>query len=254
MARAWHIARVKKQYLCIGNFVVYMSIKSIIGLLAGVVGIYWYKQDLEAEYQERQKEQQRQMQALLDDIAERDKIINPNGSTNQPPVTIVGEVTMGGLTLNMLEIVLVLKNYGSVQVELKDWFCELSVGGIVSGRVFPANLSGVIIPAGQTREFRLYARGDEAFPGVYGTVKSSLAAMLGQDKIKANTYIPATDSPAELDIQVLWDVEGNEREVQMFNVPCSFSWPFAGWTVGLWTGYNAGKEKQQAKNPSHWMP
>lgn len=229
-----------------------MSIKSIIGLVAGAVGIYWYKQDLEAEYQELQKELQRQMQALVDDIAERDKIINPNGSTNQPPITIVGEVTMGGLTLNMLEIVLVLKNYGSVQVELKDWRCELSVGGIVSTRVIPSNLTGIIIPAGQTREFRLYARGDEAFPGIYGTVKSSLAAILGKDRITANTYIPASKDPAELDIQVLWDVEGNEREFQMFNVPCSFSWPSSVWTVGAWTGYNAGKEKQQDKNPSYW--
>ena len=37
-----------------------------------------------------------------------------------------------------------------------------------------------------------------------------------------------------------------------YDIPGSFRWKSAGWTVGTKTGYNAAKEKQQDKNPSYW--
>lgn len=226
--------------------------KPIVSLIATVLVLHWYKRDLDVRYDEQQKQNQQYQQELVDIISEQEKIINPNGSADQPPVSIVGAVTMGGLTLNMLEIELTIKNNSKIQVEMADWRTELSVGGIKSIRVIPSNLASVIIPAGQTRVFRLYARGDEAFPGNYKTVKDSLTAMMGKKQFGSNLYIPAKDKPAELDIAVLWDVEGNEKEAKIFNIPCSFQYPSAVWTVGTWTGYNAGKPKQQEKNPSYW--
>ena len=229
-------------------------LKTVIGLASGALGLHYYKLNLDAQFEEQRQALEKERQAYIDELAKKDKIINPNGDANTPPVTIVGAVHMGGLTLNMVEIELTIKNTSSIQVELEDWRCELSVGGIKSLVVIPSNIAGIIIPAGQTRTFRLYARGQMPFPrGLYNSVKDALEDMaIPPRPFKANFSLPASQKPAELDIAVLWNLEGETQEAYFYNVPCSFTYHYAGWTVGIWTGYNAGKEKQQAKNPSYW--
>lgn len=228
-----------------------MNVKSIIGILSGAVALFWYKSALDAEYNKLKKEFDKERQEYVDEIAERDAIINPNGSVNNPPVAIVGSVTMGGLTLNMLEIELTIKNYSDVDVELGDWRCRLTVGGVVSERVIPASLLRVKIPANKTRVVRLYARGDEAFPSS-ALIKEVKFGLLNGASLTKGTMIPAELTPAELDISVLWYWSGGEKEAHIFDVPCSFYYPYAGWTVGVWVGYNAGNKNQQDMNPSYW--
>lgn len=228
-----------------------MNLKSIIGILASAAGVYWYKKVLDAEYEDRVEDLNAERQAYVDEIAKKDAIINPNGSSSQPPVSIVGSVTMGGLTLNMLEICLTIKNYSTVDVDLGDWRSVLTVGGVTSLRVFPSNLIRVNIPAGQTREIRLYARGDVAYPGA-DVLKEVKRGLVGDSRLSKGTMIPASKRPAQLDIDVLWYWSGGQEEAHIYNVPCSFYYPYAGWTVGQWVGYNAGKENQQDKNPSYW--
>ena len=229
------------------------GIKSIIGLVAGALALYWHKIDLDAEYQRKEKELAEERQEYLDELDKKDKIINPNGDANQPPVSIVGTVTMGGVNLNMLQIVLSIKNNSTIPVELEDWRCELYVGGYKSNAVLPATTLGITIPAGQTRDFRLYARGDVAFPyGTWKSVKNSLCKIANVGYIGAGAYIKADLIPAELDVEVVWDVEGEKQPAFIYNVPCAFSFPYTGWTVGVWTGYNAGNKAQNEASGSFW--
>lgn len=231
---------------------------NFIALIAAGFAFYFYsqkqKEDHKKDLEASRKEQEAEREYYDEQIKELQNKIDPNGNIHQPPVSITGEVIMGGLTLNQLEINLIIANTSKdVNVELVDWRCEISVGGIVSQRVFPSNINGIIIPKNQKRVFKLYARGDEAFPGgLYKSVKESLLNIANIASWKKGLDIPFTSRPAELDIKVLWDVEGNREETQFFNVPCSFYWPYAGWTVGGYVGYNAGKKNQQKMNPSYW--
>lgn len=86
-------------------------------------------------------------------------------------------------------------------------------------------------------------------------VRRGLAEILGTGgtRVPSGTEIPASEHAAELDIAVLWNWEGGQEEAEFYNVPCSFSYPYTGWTVGKWVGYNAGSENQQEKNPSYWV-
>lgn len=225
-----------------------MNWKVLIGLAAGAAGLLYYKKQLDAEYEAASKRFDEERQQYLDEIAAREEIINPNGTATQPPVSIIGSVTMGGYTLNQLQIDLDIKNYGSYDVELGDWRSVLTVGDIESSRVFPSNLIKVVIPAGKTKTIRFYARGDQAFPGIYDHVIRGL----GIDKLQKGLHIEAKDVPASLDIEVLWYWKGGKEEARFYDVPCSFDWPYAAWVPGRKEGYNAGREKQQKMNPSYW--
>lgn len=225
-----------------------MNWKLAIGLIAGAAGLWYYKKQLDAEFEGKSKAFDEERQDYLDELAAKDKIINPNGSANQPPVSIVGSVTMGGYTLNQLEVNLDIKNNSSYEVILGDWRSVLTVGGVESTRVFPSNLLKVSIPANSTKSIRLYARGDMAFPRVYDEVIRGL----GIDKLTRGLHISADKMPASLDVEVLWYWKGGKEEARIYNIPCSFDWPYAAWTPGAYEGYNAGREKQQKMNPSYW--
>lgn len=230
-----------------------MSLKSIIALVAGGLAVYYYKKDFEEQYAALQKENQENNQYFLDEMAKLQNKINPNGNSDQAPLAITGTVRFGGLTLNQLEVWLNIKNYSNISVEIGDIRSELYVGGIYSGFVKPSNIGRWVIPANSTKRIRLYARGDMAFPdGEYKNVKRALCALAGIDRIKDGTIISVSKVPAELDIDYLWYWPGGYVECHHFDVPCDFEYKFAGWTVGGYEGYNAGRKNQQEKNPSEW--
>lgn len=230
-----------------------MDIKSIIGLVASGLAVWWYKQDLEAEYQSKLDELAEDRQYYLDEMAELEAKVNPNGSAHQAPLAITGTVRFGGLTLNQLEVELSVKNYSDHNVEIGDIQSRLWVGNIRSERVIPSNNGNWIIPAGKTVRIRLYARGDVAYPNEYKSVKENLCRLAGISKIKDKTTISLSHEPAFLDIQYLWLSSVADEECFVFDVPCDFEYKFAGWTVGGYAGYNAGNKNQQKKNPSHWV-
>ena len=230
-----------------------MSLKSIITLVASGLAVYYYKKQVDEEYQAKLQELEDERQYYLDEIAKAESKANPNGSADQAPLAITGSVRFGGLTLNQLEVWLNIKNYSNNSVEIGDIRSELYVGGIYSGFVKPSNIGRWVIPANSTKRIRLYARGDVAFPnGEYKNVKRALCALAGIDKIKDGTVISVDNVPAELDMDYLWYWSGGQEECRAFDVPCDFEYKFAGWTVGGYEGYNAGREKQQDANPSYW--
>lgn len=230
-----------------------MSLKSIITLVASGLAVYFYKKDLDEKYAAQQEQFEKERQYYLDEIAKAENKANPNGNADQAPLAITGTVRFGGLTLNQLEVWLNIKNYSSNSVEIGDIRSELYVGGIYSGFVKPSNIGRWVIPANGTKRIRLYARGDVAFPdGEYKNVKRALCALAGIDKIKDGTIISVSKVPAELDIDYLWYWPGGHDECHHFDVPCDFEYKFAGWTVGGYEGYNAGRKNQQEKNPSEW--
>lgn len=230
-----------------------MSLKGIITLVASGLAVYYYKKQVDEEYQAKLQELEDERQYYLDEIAKAESKANPNGSADQAPLAITGSVRFGGLTLNQLEVWLNIKNYSNNSVEIGDIRSELYVGGIYSGFVKPSNIGRWVIPANSTKRIRLYARGDVAFPnGEYKNVKRALCALAGIDKIKDATIISVDKVPAELDMDYLWYWSGGQEECSAFDVPCDFEYKFAGWTVGGYEGYNAGREKQQDANPSYW--
>lgn len=230
-----------------------MSIKNIIGLLAGGLAVYWYKQELDAEYQELRKQAEDLNNVLLDELAEAKAKVNPNGSADQAPLVMTGTVRFGGLTLNQLEVWLNIKNYSDHKVEIGDIQSRLWVGNTRSERVIPSNNGNWVIPAGGTIRVRLYARGDVAYPnGDHKQVKNNLCRIAGISKIKDGAIISLKKEPALLDLQYLWNWSGGETECFVYDVPCDFEYRFAGWTVGGYEGYNAGNENQQKRNPSYW--
>lgn len=217
------------------------------------LAVYFYKKQVDEEYQAKLQELEDERQYYLDEIAKAESKANPNGSVDHAPLAITGSVRFGGLTLNQLEVWLNIKNYSNNSVEIGDIRSELYVGGIYSGFVKPSNIGRWVIPANSTKRIRLYARGDVAFPnGEYKNVKRALCALAGIDKIKDGTIISVDKVPAELDMDYLWYWSGGQEECSAFDVPCDFEYKFAGWTVGGYEGYNAGREKQQDANPSYW--
>lgn len=230
-----------------------MSLKSVISLIATGAAVWFYKQSLEAEYKEKEAQLQKDREYFLDELAEAESKINPNGNSNEAPLAITGTVRFGGLTLNQLEVWLHIKNYSSNEVEIGDIRSNLWVGWKRSERVKPSNGGVWKIPAGKTLKIRLYARGDIAYPnGDHKEVKRNLCSIAGISKIKDNTVISIDKLPAELDLQYLWYWKGGYEECVVFDVPCDFEYRYAGWTVGGYDGYNAGREKQQDRNPSYW--
>lgn len=230
-----------------------MSLKSVISLIATGAAVWFYKQSLEAEYKEKEAQLQEDREYFLNELAEANEKLNPNGNKTSAPLAITGSVRFGGLTLNQLEVWLNIRNYSERDVEIGDIRSRLWVGWIRSERVMPSNSGIFKIPAGKTLRLRLYARGDVAYPNDYKAVKQNLCALAGISRIKDNTVIPVQDLPAELDLQYLWYWSGGFEECVMFDVPCDFEYRFAGWTVGAYAGYNAGREKQQEANPSYWQ-
>lgn len=230
-----------------------MSLRNIITLVASGLAVYFYKKQADAAIQDQKKAFEDERQYYLDQIAETENKYNPNGNANQAPLSISGTVRFGGLTLNQLEVWLNIKNDSGSSVEIGDIRSELYVGGIYSGFVKPSNIGRWVIPANSTKRIRLYARGDVAFPGgEYNNVKRALCALAGIDKIRDNTFIALSKKPAELDIDYLWYWAGGSEECHVFDVPCEFEYKFAGWTVGGYEGYNAGRKNQQEMNPSYW--
>lgn len=231
-----------------------MSIKSFIGLIASGVAVYFYKQQLDADYAEKQKQFEEERQYFLDELAKSESKVNPNGNADHAPLAITGTVRFGGLTLNQLEVWLNVKNYSDHAVEIGDIRSRLWVGNIRSERVMPSNTGAWYIPANSTVRIRLYARGDIAYPnGDHKNVKRNLCYLAGISKIKDNTTISLSKKPALLDLQYLWYWSGGQEECVAYDVPCDFEYRFAGWTVGGYEGYNAGVENQQKKNPSYWQ-
>ena len=117
-----------------------MSLKSIITLVASGLAIYYYKKQVDEEYQAKLQELEDERQYYLDEIAKAESKANPNGSADQAPLAITGSVRFGGLTLNQLEVWLNVKNYSNNSVEIGDIRSELYVGGIYSGFVKPSNI------------------------------------------------------------------------------------------------------------------
>lgn len=234
---------------------VYMlSANSILTLGFLAAGVFFYrkkKQETEAVQAERDAHIEAERQEFLNEISRLQDVINPNGSDGAP-LTFTCTARFGGLTLNQLEVWLNIKNNSDLPIEIGDIRSTIVVGGYLSERVFPANISRFIVPANSTSRIRLYARGDVAFPNNYKLVKRALCTLAGLTKIKDDTNIPASKMPVMMDIDYLWFVKGNSEEQHVYDVPGDFDYKFAGWTVGSYQGYNAGRENQQKANPSYW--
>lgn len=233
-----------------------MSLSSLIGYAAAGLAIYFYKKsaDEQAGRDQDKIDHQAYINTLLDDISDLQDIVNPNKNADGAPITVTALAVMGGLTLNQLEIWLNIRNDSTYDIEIGDMRANLFVGGIRSERVKPSNVSHYIIPAGKTVRVRFYARGNEAFPGNYLEVRRVLAEMCRSTgtKIPSNTVIPVTERPVELDLDYLWFVKGEKKECHLFDIPGAFEYKYAGWTVGGFEGYNAGRKNQQKLNPSYW--
>lgn len=225
-----------------------------VGLISAVgVSVYRKKrEEWEKEEQLREEQRNAEREAFLNEISKLQDVINPNGGDSGAPLTFTCTARFGGLTLNQLEIWLNIKNNSNLPIEIGDIRSTIMVGGYLSDRVLPANISRFVVPANSTSRIRLYARGDVAFPNNYKLVKRALCTLAGLTRIKDNTNIPASKMPVMMDIDYLWFVKGNSEEQHVYDVPGDFEYKFAGWTVGSYQGYNAGRENQQKANPSYW--
>ena len=233
-----------------------MKVSKIIGVFSALLAWYWASETDEAqkELENERKNHEEYVDTLIKENKDLQHRLNPNTGVKQSPVVFTVTMISGGQTLNQNEIILNCTNTSEAMVEIGDFRANMWLAGFKSYKVIPANIYGIKIPAETTVSFRLYARDCIAVQN-YADAKRALNMMYdGKDQsfMRADTYIPMDELPVLLTMEYLWYWSGGFEECFAYDIPGSFRWKSAGWTVGTKTGYNAAKEKQQDKNPSYW--
>lgn len=235
-----------------------MELKKIIGLIAGGLALYWYKQDLEKQYNDDldrvKTENEDYVRDLLKENENLENIVNPDGNAEQAPVVFTAAMRQGGVTLNQTEIILTCNNTADYLVEIGDFQAVMWIAGIKSLKCIPANVGEIKIPAKSSMQFRLYASGGIVIQD-YVSCKRALNIMArGKDTsvMKSNTYIPLEAAPVVMNLQYLWYWKGGEVACFDYDVPCSYRWKYAGWVHGTKAGYNAAKENQTENSGTYW--
>lgn len=228
----------------------------IIGIISAALALYWAKQrdEIQSELENERASHKEYVDELVKENKDLQNRLNPNSGVKQSPVVFTVTMISGGVTLNQNEIILNCTNTSDAMVEIGDFRANMWLAGFKSYKVIPSNLYGIKIPAHSTVSFRLYARDTIAVQN-YVEAKRALNVLYdGKDQsfMRADTYIPMEQLPVLLNMQYLWYWSGGFEECFAYDIPGSFRWKSAGWTVGTKTGYNAAKEKQQDKNPSYW--
>lgn len=235
-----------------------MELRDLITLVSGGLAVYFWqeKQGESAQKEEIIAENEDYIESLLNDISVLEEKINPGGDAEKPPLTFSFHIKAGGLSLHQMEIYMNIRNYSKVPVEIGDFRMRLYIAGYKSETLIPSNNGSVVIPANTTSRVRLYAGDDSPYKSNYYEVRRELNRRYGTPErgttLRMNTTILAADNPAEIDMQYLWYWNGGQQECNVFDMKGDFSYKYLGWTVGSFVGYNAGKKKDQEKNPSYW--
>lgn len=232
-----------------------MDFSKIIGLVAAVAAVLLYKKsaDLKEEIEQEREDHIQYVEDLLAENNELEDKINPNDNASKSPIVFTVSMRSGGQMLEQNEITLNCTNTSNSIVEIGDFQARVWVAGYMADICIPANISRIKIGAQQTKSFVLYAGYGKMFRD-YVDVKRALNVLYdgkNTSTMRKETFIPMSKQPVLLNMQYLWYWSGGEEECFVYDVPGSYRWKFAGWTCGD-TGYNAGNEKEQKKNPSYW--
>lgn len=234
-----------------------MYFSKIIGLISAAAAVYFYTKTEEQEDQlEREREDhETYVNQLLEDNQKLEDTVNPNGSAEQAPVVFTATVRQGGVTLNQTEIILNCTNTANYAVEIGDFQAYLWLANVRSLKCIPANISAITIQANQTVSFRLYSREGIIIQDYVDCKKRLNMLFDGKNSsfMRANTYIPQTKTPVQLDMQYIWYGKNFEEKCYVYDVPGSYRWKYSSWVHGTNAGYNAADKKQQEKNPSDWV-
>lgn len=234
-----------------------MELGTILLLGACAYGIYYFKTEsdqVKKDAEKKIKDEQKKNEDLQYAVKNLQDIVNPNAGEHQPNLSMSAIMISGGLTLSHNEIDLVIKNNSKIDVEIGDFRSDLYIAGEKSLKCQPSNNSRVLIKPGKTVTYRLYARGGEIIQK-YDNVKRALNSLLDRDgtSLQKDTFIPVEMNPVDLDIAFFWFWTGGKSPVNVYNIPGSFRYKSAGWTVDTpWTGYNAAVKSQRNANPSLW--
>lgn len=232
-----------------------MTIGTIIGLAALGAAVYFYKQSsgLEDQLSDERKKNEAYVNRLLEENQELENKIDPNsGDSDQAPLVFTATLISGGAMLEQNKVILRITNISDIAVNVGDFRAYMWVAGLKCDLCFPSNLTEVRIPAKKTVEYTLYA-GYGKLARRYSELKTALKGItpkLFKDKNINISFTP--DPPVYLNMQYLWIGKGFEDECTVFDVPCGFSWKYAGWVAGK-VGYNAANKNQQEANPSYWQ-
>lgn len=233
-----------------------MSLSEIIGYASAALAVYFYKQssDLENEIKAEKKAHEDYVRELLAANSALENKIDPNLGSYQSPIIFSVTMRSGGQMLEQNEITLNCTNPTDSIIEISDFQARIWVAGYMADLCIPANIASIKIPANKTVSFRLYARYGKMFRN-YVEVKRALNLLYdgkNTSTMRAGTFIPLDKEPVLMKMQYLWVGKGFEDKCYVYDVPGSFRWKYAGWTVGSYVGYNAGNENQQKNNPSSW--
>lgn len=233
-----------------------MNNSRFLGLAAAAIALLSIKKnrDLQVEIERERDNHADYVDMLLGEVEILEDKVNPNKNAHAAPVIFSANVHQGGHTLNQTEIILNCTNTSDSVVEIGDFRANIWLANIKSYRCIPANIGNVKIPAKSTVSLRLYA-GSGIISQKYVDVKRALNKLYdGKDSsyMRKGTFIPLAKMPVILNIQYLWFWKGGEEECFAYDVPGSYTWKSAGWTISSKSGYNAAVENQQDKNPSYW--
>ena len=211
-----------------------MNIKGIIGLLAGGLAIYWYKQELDAKYSKEWADQQK---GYLDTIEDLENRINPdNDAADRIPLIIKPLMNIGDTDLQEIDLQLVLENKSDVPIEIEDFRCFLYIGGYSTDYLTPSNTSRLYIAPRSKVNFILY-RND--WPPFSSSALES-AAFPGRSKC----YI---------DLFFLWKVADYTEEVKKYKIPVSTTYMGDKWNASKpYIGFNANDNGEREDNESYW--
>lgn len=211
-----------------------MNIKGIIGLLAGGLAIFWYKQELDSKYRDEWSKHQK---GYLDTIEDLENRINPdNDAADRIPLIIKPLMNIGDTDLQEIDLQLVIENKSDVPIEIEDFRCFLYIGGYFADRLTPSNTSGIYIAPRSKVNFILYR--NDWYPFSSSGLESS--AFPG----RSNCYI---------DLYFLWKVAGYTEEVKKFKIPVSTTYMGDKWNASKpYIGFNANDKSEREDNESHW--
>lgn len=213
----------------------------VLGALAyGVYKIYTRKNESEDDsfYKSKYEDEKEKNADLRKENEELYNKIDPNETEHQPDLVITGAMQSGGLTYTHNMFILYITNNSEIDVEIGDFKCDLYMAGYKSLLLQPANINQVVVKPGKTHAFKLYARGGRAINEVKEVNNEWSQLDMGKN-------IPVEYAPVELDIAFLWFYKGGYEQVRVYNVPCSFEYKGAGWTVSApWVGYNRAKNQE----------
>lgn len=211
-----------------------MSLKKNIGLLAGVLAVYWFKQEVDAKHRDELNDQREEYLEIIEDLETK---VNPgNDSGDRIPLVIKPLMNIGDTDLQEIDLQLVIENKSDIPIEIGDFRCYLYIGGYLADRLVPSNVSRVYIAPKSKFNFILYRNDWHPF----STSALESAAFIN----KSNCY---------LDLNFLWYVSDSETEVMISKLPISATYVSNKWNASTpYIGYNAAVVSEREDNESHW--